>query len=146
MNAPRWYFDETTIGQGIALSRMLPRITWPGDDGTRHKPALSVHPMGITRGTPDELWLPKVGQANVPVITQDFKMTLEESRPYEYELIQAHACHVFAVKIRRFTGWDILRAIVVAWPNIEALHSQHAGSPGAWWIDAQGRIKAAKGW
>lgn len=148
MKPPTWYFDETTIGVGLALSRLQPGLTWPGDDGKRSKAHLEVSPLPVKRGMQDEEWLPILGAASIPIITQDYSMTLERRRPAEFQLINDYACHVFAIKMRgKQTAWDIFRAIVIAWDRMQQLStSVGPTTPGAWWLNRAGDIRKADGW
>jgi hypothetical protein len=122
--------------------RVQAGVTWPGDDGSRPK-AHGGLPLPVHRGMEDEDWLPILGAASVPIITQDFSMTLARRRPAEHQLIKEHRCHVFAIKMRgNHTMWDILRAVVIAWARWATTCNLWALVSWAWWISRAGQIES----
>jgi integrase len=53
---PLWYIDADTLGLAHVLARARPDVTYPGDNGVRHKKIWRDHGLVITtrRGTPYE--------------------------------------------------------------------------------------------
>lgn len=71
--APRWFFDENSIGVARALQYVRGDVTWPGGPGGL-----------VPEGAKDPQWLPVVGKAGLVVLTRDKRI---RRRPLEREAL-----------------------------------------------------------
>lgn len=70
------------------------------------------------RGAPDEEWIPKVGESNGIVITQD--LNIHRTR-HQRELYKKHGVGVVFFKPPKKDGylyWEMLTQILTSWPDI----------------------------
>lgn len=70
------------------------------------------------RGVPDEEWIPKVGEANGIVVTQDLNI---HRTGHQRELYKAHGVGVVFFKPPKKHGypyWEMVTQILTCWPDI----------------------------
>lgn len=116
---PRWYFDADTIGLGKLLAPARRDVTWPGDDGARAKERLRQEPSPVTTTeTPDELWIPRVTDAGMVIVTRDKHIL---SRTIEINAVMASGARMFAItSVENLDQWGLLEVFMTRWRDIDA--------------------------
>lgn len=113
---PRWFFDENSIGIAQALHHVRGDVTWPGGPDSP-----------VSAGTPDQDWLPVVGQHGLVVLTRDKKI---RSRPLERKALLDHGVRAcFQTAGGQLTLFEQLRLWLRWWDDVEALVEHE---PGPW--------------
>jgi len=115
---PLWYVDADTLGLAHVLARARPDVTFPGDDGTRHKANWSMDPCVISDpATADEIWIPTVTKAGMAIITRDKHIA---TRTSEKDQVLAAGGRMFAITSRENLNlWDLVEVVVTQWRKIE---------------------------
>ena len=112
----RWYLVENLEAVAKAMEAVGLNVVWPG------------HPAcpDITKGAPDEHWIPIVASAAWPILTQDETIlrNLDQKR-----LLQEHKATSFFLTGGHWASWDNLRLIARHWDRIE--HAANAAEKGA---------------
>ena len=72
----------------------------------------------FTSGTPDEEWLPYVGNKGYILFTKDQRI---RRRPLEKALIMEYKVGAFYLMGKTMSRWNYIRQIVRAWDKIEKL-------------------------
>lgn len=89
---PAWYVDADTLGLAHVLVRARHDVTFPGDDGVRHRKAWRMDPCIINDpATHDNAWIPAVAQAGMAIITRDKHIamrTAEINEPFQNYLVR----------------------------------------------------------
>ena len=63
---PLWYVDADTLGLAHVLARARPDVTYPGDNGVRHKKSWQLRPCIIADpAMHDDQWIPTVARAGM---------------------------------------------------------------------------------
>lgn len=124
---PRFFVDENDLALGAALATARADVVHPG-----HKKLPEV-----PRRTPDETWLPIVGDRRLVVITRDKKI---RRRPVERRAWFEHAVRGFALtgKTSQST-WDSLRIIARKWDEIEEMVETRPDGP--WMVSLTGGMR-----
>lgn len=111
MPVGRWFVDENLLKIGRALAQVRVDVVFPGS------PRLPQVP----RATPDEDWLPIVGQAGWVVITRDRRI---RSRPVERLRFEQHGVRAFCITgTQEMSDWQKLSLLIRQW---QAMESQYA--------------------
>ena len=115
---PRWYIDADTHGPAHVLIRARPDVTFPGDDGARHRAAWRLPPCVISDpATRDDLWIPAVAHAGLAIITRDKHIA---TRTAEKTEVLAAAARMFAITTPgNLRTWDLLAIVVAQWERLE---------------------------
>ncbi|CAG5073132.1 hypothetical protein DYBT9623_04636 [Dyadobacter sp. CECT 9623] len=111
------YIDEN-ISPHIATG--LNTLQSPLNDGFE---VLSLE-SAFGRGVPDEEWLPKIGQQNAMIITQD--LNIHRNRR-QRELLEKYGVGVFFLTPPSKSGyeyWEMVEQIVKRWRDIKKLSKQ----------------------
>lgn len=118
LGVPRWYVDADTLGLAHVLIRARPDVTFPGDDGRRHKERWTLPPCIITRqDTLDPDWIPRVAAQGWGIITRDKRIS---EKTLEKEIVRAYGARMFAITDpRQLTVWQQLDVVVRRWPDME---------------------------
>lgn len=123
LRGPRWYFDADTIGLAKILAMARTDATWPGDTGIRATQRLRQDPSPITSAaTSDEIWIPRVTQAGMAIITRDKRI---QSRTAEIDAVMACRARVFAITSQdNLDRWGLLEVVVSRWRDLEEASSR----------------------
>ena len=116
IQAPRWFFDENSIGVAKALQYVRGDVTWPGAPGGL-----------VPEGARDSQWLPVVGKAGLVVLTRDKRI---RRRPLERQALLAsgvRAC--FQTAGGQHSLFEQLQLWLRHWSEIESLVEEE---PGPW--------------
>jgi len=116
IQAPRWFFDENSIGVAKALQYVRGDVTWPGAPGGL-----------VPEGARDSQWLPVVGKAGLVVLTRDKRI---RRRPLERQALLAsgvRAC--FQTAGGQLSLFEQLQLWLRHWSEIESLVEEE---PGPW--------------
>jgi PIN like domain len=115
---PLWYVDADTLGLAHVLIRARPDVTFPGDDGERHKKSWRLPPCVITDpATHDDIWIPSVAQAGMGIITRDKHIAM---RTAEINEVIRSGARMFAIaSAEQLTIWDQLCIVVEQWEHLE---------------------------
>ena len=118
--------DADTLGLAHVLIRARPDVTFPGDDGSRHKSRWALPPCIIARAdTLDPDWIPRVAAKGWGIITRDKRIS-EKAR--EKDLVRAHGACMFAITDpRQLTVWQQLVVVVGRWSEMEAKLDKRPG-------------------
>lgn len=122
---PLWYVDADTLGLAHVLIRARPDVTFPGDDGIRHKSAWRIPPCVISDpATHDDKWIPAVAKAGLAIITRDVHIA---TRTAEINEVIAASARMFAITSpEKLRTWDLLSVVVARWQQLE-LSAQEDG-------------------
>jgi PIN like domain len=117
---PLWYVDADTLGLAYVLVRARPDVTFPGDDGDRHKKSWRMPPCMISDpAMRDDEWIPAVTQAGLAIISRDKRIA---SRTAEKEAILKAGARMFAiVSPGNLRTWELLSIVVARWGQMERL-------------------------
>lgn len=120
-----WYVDADTLGLAHVLIRARRDVTFPGDDGARHKKSWTLSPCVISDpGTHDDVWIPEVTKAGLAIITRDVHIA---TRTAEISEVMRAGARMFAITSpERLHVWDLLTIAVSRWPDMERA-AQQAG-------------------
>lgn len=114
----RFYFDEDVLGLAKVVADLRSDVTFPDDPGKLVKGRLRA-PCPITRGTPDEEWIPNVTQSGWLIVTKDSKIS---RRPGEIRAVQDYGARLIAINETDERGtWAQLEILMHQWRKIEAL-------------------------
>jgi hypothetical protein len=93
-------------------------VTFPGDDGTRHKTNWSMDPCVISDPeTHDDVWIPAVTRAGMAIITRDKHIA---TRTAEKDQVLAAGARMFAITSRENLDlWGLVEVVVTQWRKIE---------------------------
>lgn len=118
LGTARWYLDADTLGLAHILVRARPDVTFPGDDGARHKSRWQLPPCVVQdRSAPDVDWIPAVSVAGLAVITRDNKIL---SRRRELDTVLASRAKLFAITgATPLSAWRQLEIVVRQWDAME---------------------------
>lgn len=92
------------------------------------------------RGIQDEDWIPKVGQVNGIVITQDYNIQRTQQ---QYELLRSYKIGIFYLRAPGKTGykyWEMVQKIISHWADIKDL-AKKTKFPFAYRIMPRGKIE-----
>jgi hypothetical protein len=114
----RWYVDADTLGLAHVLIRARPDVTFPGDDGIRHRSAWRLPPCVVPDpATRDDLWIPLVAGADLAIITRDKHIA---TRMAEKAEVLAASARMFAITTPgNLRTWDLLAVVVAQWEKFE---------------------------
>jgi len=115
---PLWYVDADTLGLAHVLIRARPDVTFPGDDGERHKKSWRQPPCVITDpASHDDVWIPAVARAGMAIITRDKHIAM---RTAEINEVILSGARMFAITSSdQLTIWDQLTIVVEQWQQLE---------------------------
>ncbi|HEY5990459.1 MAG TPA: hypothetical protein VIV12_29330 [Streptosporangiaceae bacterium] len=115
---PKWYVDADTLGLAHVLIRARRDVTFPGDDGARHKNSWRLPPCVISDpATPDDEWIPAVTQEGMAIISRDKHIA---SRTAEKAAVLTARARMFAITSPgNLHTWDLLGVVVARWGDIE---------------------------
>lgn len=115
---PLWYVDADTLGLAHVLIRARRDVTFPGDDGVRHKNSWRLPPCVISDpGTHDNVWIPAVAKAGMSIITRDVHIA---TRTAEINEVVAAQARMFAITgPEKLHTWDLLTIAVARWQDFE---------------------------
>jgi PIN like domain len=108
------YIDENMPPQ---LAEGLAVLEKPNNEGVE---VFSIQ-KEYGRGTQDEEWIPKVGQVNGIVITQDSKMQRIKT---QYALLKDYKLGIYFLippGKKDYTYWEMVERIVLNWQEIKSL-------------------------
>jgi hypothetical protein len=115
---PRWYIDADTLGLAHVLIRARRDVTFPGDDGSRHRSSWDMPPCVISDpATPDNEWIPAVTQAGLAIITRDKHIARRSAEIRE--VIHAGARMFAITSPEQLPTWELLSIVVAQWPRLE---------------------------
>jgi hypothetical protein len=115
-HAPRWFFDENSIGVAKALQYVRGDVTWPGGPGGL-----------VPEGAKDPQWLPVVGKAGLVVLTRDKRI---RRRPLERQaLLTSGVRACFQTTGGQLNLFEQLQLWLRYWSDIESLVEEE---PGPW--------------
>lgn len=115
---PLWYVDADTLGLAQVLIRARPDVTFPGDDGVRHKKAWNIPPCLISDpATHDNVWIPAVAKAGLAIITRDVHIARRTAEINE--VISARARMFAITSSENLQTWDLLAIAVARWQDFE---------------------------
>jgi len=116
---PRWYVDADTLGLAHVLIRARPDVTYPGDDGIRHRPAWCMPPCVVSDpATRDDVWIPLAASAGMAIITRDKHIA---TRTAEKAEVLAASARMFAITTPgNLRTWDLLAVVVAQWEKLES--------------------------
>jgi hypothetical protein len=115
------FFDEN-LGKQLALG-----LRGFGED--------AIHLTEVfAPGTPDEEWLPYVGEKGYILFTIDKRI---RRRPLQKSLIREHKVGAFFLMGKTMSRWNYIRQVVMAWEKIEQTVERET-PPFAFQISAQG--------
>jgi hypothetical protein len=122
---PLWYVDADTLGLAHVLARARPDVTYPGDNGVRHKKSWRLPPCIISDpAMHDDEWIPTVSRAGMAIITRDKHIA---TRTAEKNEVIAASARMFAITTPgNLRTWDLLCVLVPQWERIERA-AQDAG-------------------
>jgi hypothetical protein len=115
---PLWYVDADTLGLAHVLIRARRDVTFPGDDGVRHKNSCRLPPYVVSDpATHDNVWIPAVAKAGMGIITRDVRIA---TRTAEINGVIAAGARMFAITSpEKLHTWDLLSIAVARWPDFE---------------------------
>ena len=115
---PAWYVDADTLGLAHVLIRARPDVTFPGDDGVRHRKAWRMDPCIISDpATHDNVWIPAAAQAGMAIITRDKHIAM---RTAEINEVIRSGARMFAITSNdQLQTWDLLTIVVERWEQFE---------------------------
>lgn len=114
--APRWFFDENSIGVAKALQYVRGDVTWPGGPGGL-----------VPEGAKDPQWLPVVGKAGLVVLTRDKRI---RRRPLERQTLLTNGVRAcFQTTGGQLNLFEQLQLWLRYWSDIESLVEEE---PGPW--------------
>jgi hypothetical protein len=116
---PKWYVDADTLGLAHVLARARPDVTFPGDDGVRHKKSWHIPPCIISDpATPDDEWIPAVTQQGLAIISRDKHIA---SRAAEKAAVLRAGARMFAITSPgNLRTWDLLGVVIARWAELES--------------------------
>lgn len=114
----RWYVDADTLGLAKVLIQVRSDVTFPGDDGVRHRRGWNVGPCVIREtSTPDDVWIPEVARAGLAIITRDRRI---QERTAEVDAVVAANARMFAItSTEQLDIWGQLEVVVSRWRDLE---------------------------
>jgi hypothetical protein len=115
---PLWYVDADTLGLAHVLIRARPDVTFPGDNGVRHRASWCMPPCVISDpATHDDKWIPAVTKAGLAIITRDKHIA---TRTAEINEVIATRARMFAITTpENLHTWDLLTIVVGQWQRLE---------------------------
>jgi len=115
---PLSYVDADTLGLAHVLIRARPDVTFPGDDGERHKKSWRLPLWVITDpASHDDVWIPAVARAGMAIITRDKHIAM---RTAEINEVIRSGARMFAITSSdQLTIWDQLTIVVEQWQQLE---------------------------
>ena len=121
-----WYVDADTLGVAAILVRARPDVTFPGDDGVRHRQRWTLPPCMITStDVPDTEWIPTVTAAGMAIITRDRAML---SRRLEVAAIVEARAQMFTIAPPgNLSTWQQVQIVARHWDAMEQLRAKEAG-------------------
>lgn len=119
----RWFLDADTLGLAHILVRARPDVTFPGDDGIRHKSRWTLPPCIVQdQGALDVDWIPAVSAAGLAVITRDNKIL---SRRRELDTVLVSRAKLFAISgATPLSTWQQLEIVVRQWDAMETARQE----------------------
>ena len=122
----RVYFFDRSIGKHKVATAVR-------DSGRR----VIIHDDEFEPSTPDEDWLPVVGQKNWIVVTKDMNIRYREN---EIAALETARVRMFVLSSGNMTGDEMARAVVLALPGMERMMNRRKG-PFLAGIDRNGRVR-----
>lgn len=117
---PLWYVNADTLGLAHVLVRARPDVTFPGDNGVRHKKSWRMAPCVISDpAAHDDKWIPAVTQAGLAIISRDKHIA---SRTAEKDAVLKAGTRMFAITSPgNLRTWDLLSIVVSRWAQLESM-------------------------
>jgi hypothetical protein len=128
----KFFIDENMppqLAEGIAI------LEKPNDEGNE---IYSIQ-KEYGRGIPDEDWIPRVGELNGIVITQDYNLQRTQQ---QYELLKRYKMGIFYLRPPSKTGykyWEMVEKVISHWAKIKEL-ARTTKFPFAYRIMPKGKI------
>jgi hypothetical protein len=71
------------------------------------------------KGAKDEDWIPKVGELDAVVITQDFNITRKQAQNELYRLNKVGSFIINPPKGKGYSYWQLVTILIVEWEKIK---------------------------
>jgi hypothetical protein len=129
----KFYIDENMppqLAEGLAI------LEKPNDEGNE---IYSIQ-KEYGRGIQDEEWIPKIGQLNGIVITQDYNLQTTQQK---YDLLRSYKMGIFYLKPPGKIGykyWEMVQKLIGHWSEIKDL-AKKTKFPFAYRIMPRGKIE-----
>jgi hypothetical protein len=135
---PRWYVDADTLGLAKVLVQVRKDVTYPGDEGKRHRKHWEIDPCVISdTATEDQVWIPLLTRAGLAIITRDRHI---QERTGEKDAVVAARGRMFAITSNeQLDNWGLLEVVATQWRAME----RAAAEPGPY-IYSMTRTSLAK--
>ena len=102
--------------------------------------AFATHRDHFEKDTPDEAWIPQVGQCGWWVLTRDQRI---RHRPNELAAVRAASLHMFVLTSGNLSSAETAELVCRAWPKMRAAAAE-TRPPAIWSVTRAGEVKLLK--